>query len=170
MKMASVPRIVKRPASITVLLILAACGSTNPYNVPEGEGAFLQNSVVKEGNAMYRYQFVHAEDEFLDPGLLSTKNVYYALYTIPRGDISVHVMVEYFYRLMRFGAHFMPGNYREIHSRMSFTAVEGETYQVACEVKNKLAYIWIEDAAGEQVSQTMTATDYYGYGLPDPAQ
>jgi hypothetical protein len=52
---------------------------------------------------------------------------------------------------------------------MSFTAVEDETYQIACEVKNNLPYIWIEDATGERVSQTMTVTDYYGYGLPDPA-
>jgi hypothetical protein len=70
---------------------------------------------------------------------------------------------------MRFGAHFMPGNMRDIDSRISFIAVEGETYQVACEIRSNLAYIWIEDSAGDQVSQVVTATDRYGYGLPDPS-
>ncbi len=170
MRMAFIRCFVTRLASTTVLVVLAACGSMNPYNVPEGEGAFLQNHVVKVGNAMYRYRFVHAEDEFLSPGLFTTTSEYYALFTIPPGEVSVHVIIEYFPRLMRFGAHLMPGNMREIHTRVSFDAFEGQTYQVACEIKNNLAHVWIEDMAGNRVSGIATASDYYGYGLPDPAQ
>lgn len=170
MKIHFVPCTAIRLAATGVLLVSAACGSMNPYDVPEGEGAFLQNRVVKEGNAMYRYQFVHADDKFLDPGFFTTENVYEALYTIPLGEVSVHVMIEYFPRLMKLGAHFLPGNIREIHTRVSFDAFEGQTYQVACEIKNDLAHVWIEDMAGNRVSGIATASDYYGYGLPDPAQ
>jgi hypothetical protein len=53
---------------------------------------------------------------------------------------------------------------------VSFDAFEGQTYHVACEIKNNLAYVWIEDIDGNRVSEIATATDTYGYGLPDPAR
>ena len=149
------------------LIAVTACGSTNPYDVPEDEAAFLQNRVVKEARSMYAYQFLHADDEFLTTW---TKNEFHVRYTIPPGQISVHVKITYYPRLMALGAHYMSGNMREIHTRVSFDAYEGETYQVACEIKNNLAYVWIEDIAGNRVSGIVTASDYYGYGLPDPAQ
>ena len=157
-------------AGIFVLIALVACGTTNPYDTPEDEGAFLRNRLVKEARAMYLYQFLHADDEFLDPGLFTTKTPANARYTIPPGQVSVHVMIVYYPRLMALNAHYMPGNSREIHSRLSFDAYQGETYQVACEIRNNLAYVWIEDFAGDRVSEVATASDRYGYGLPDPAQ
>lgn len=149
---------------------VAACGSTNPYNVSEEEAAFLQNRIVKEARSMYLYEFLHADDEFLDPGWLTTKSVADARYSVPPGEVSVHVKITYYPRLMALRAHYLPGNMREIHTRVSFDAFQGQTYQVACEIKNNLAYVWVEDMAGKRVSQIATATDYYGYGLPDPAQ
>lgn len=167
MKTQSMPGVVIWLVNVLVLVLLSGCGSTNPYNVPEGEGAFLQNRIVKEPRSMYAYQFLHADDEFLTTW---TKNEYTMKYPIPPGEISVHVMVTYFPRLMALGAHYLPGNIREIHTRVSFDAFEGQTYHVACEIKNNLAYVWIEDIDGNRVSEIATATDTYGYGLPDPAR
>ncbi len=150
-------------ASIVARSVLIGCGSTNPYNVPEGEGAFLQNRVVKEGKAMYRNRFLHADGEFLQPGLLSTHE-YYALYTIPSGEVSVNVNIDYFPNY----TFFSNANPRTIVRAISFVAEEGQTYQIACRVKDKLAYIWIEDTAGNQVSGTVAAGDIFGYGLKDP--
>ena len=152
-------------ASVVALSVLTGCGSTNPFNVPEGEGAFLQNQVVKEGKAMYRYRFLGADGEFLDPGLLSTTNVYYALYTIPSGEVWVKIQIDYFPKFTVFSY----ANPRTILRAISFVAAEGQTYQIACKVQDDRAHIWIEDAAGNQVSETVTAGEYYGYGLPDPA-
>ena len=167
MKMRIVPGTAIRLAATGVLLVSAACGSMNPYDVPEGEGAFLQNRIVKEARSMYAYQFLGADYEFLKTW---TKNDYHVQYPIPPGEISVYVKITYYPRLMALAAHYMPGNMREIHTRVSFDAYEGETYQVACEIKNNLAHVWIEDVAGNRVSGVVTASDYYGYGLPDPAQ
>lgn len=155
---------VTRLAFVAALAVLAACGSINPYNLPEGQGAYLQNQEVIDGRTLYRNQFIHVNGEYLDVGIFTTKNVYEAKYTIPFGEVSANMKVDYFPRLPLSYA-----NPRLIRSTVAFVAAEGQTYRIACEVKDNLAYIWIEDVAGNQVSETVTAVDYFGVVLTDPA-
>ena len=142
---------------------VACCASVNPFNVPEGQGAFLQNQRVRDGSAVYRNRFIHANGEYLDVGLFSNENVDTATYTIPSGEVSVNIMVDYYPRMPP--VSLVPRGIRVI---MPFVAVEGQTYRIDCRVRDNLAHVWIEDAGGNQVSETAIVPDEFGRALPSP--
>ncbi|TNF92922.1 MAG: hypothetical protein EP297_12890 [Gammaproteobacteria bacterium] len=84
---------------IIAFLFLASCASVNPYNVPEGQGAYLLNTGQRHGGAKYIYEFTSAvtskgkEYFFSDSAAIAKKDV---IYKIPSGKMTLGLKILYF--------------------------------------------------------------------------
>jgi len=79
-------------------LLLTGCPAVNPYHVPAGEGAHLQNRRANQGSSYFEFLFKNAVttegQESFEPE--ATDAAYEALYTIPSGDLTVGLTIRYF--------------------------------------------------------------------------
>jgi len=79
-------------------LLLTGCPSVNPYHVPAGEGAYLQNHRENQGRSYFEFLFNNAVTsegrESFTPE--ATDAAYVAHYTIPPGDLTVGLTIRYF--------------------------------------------------------------------------
>ena len=178
-----------------ILLIVSLCFITsciNPYNVTEGEGAYLKNRKELRGKSKYIFWFssavTSAGDKTFGPGLTTAK--YDAVYTIPSGEI---LLIFYAYYYPRSGEdpavgealslsfkYLFSSDARSRHSDIiemyeiiasaKINALKGNTYQINGKVENNKAYFWIEDDSGSKVSETVRGWNTtWPYGpLPNP--
>lgn len=162
-------------ASVITWALLAGCGSTNPYQVPEGEGAYVRNRMVSQGRAAFSYMFTGVGDETLAPKVSAIN----ARYKIPVGEniISVKILYGPSGGLTPFSSPYsiyvikvdwdapqdlMSSGLRGIR----LDAVKGETYEIACRIDGGLAYVWLEDRAGEKVTaEVLGIGKYEGYNV-----
>lgn len=84
-----------------ILLILAAlflvsCASVNPYEVPEGEGAYLKNWKEVKGESEFDYVF---KDAVTTKGKKRFEHDQYTannIYKIPSGEITLGLVIYYY--------------------------------------------------------------------------
>ena len=82
----------------TIILILTfcflfGCASINPYNVPDGKGAYLKNRIEYKGEARYSYFFLAAGEKDFWQGWTTPAGK--AIYKIPSGTTNLALMVVY---------------------------------------------------------------------------
>jgi len=161
--------------SIVALSLLTACASTNPNNVPEGEGATLRNTMSSQRRAAFSYLFTAAGDEKLAPKVTTMG----AKYKIPAGEnlISLEIWYGPSGGLSPFNNPFKiyvitvdwdaPQDMWSSGIRgIKLNAVKGEFYNVNCNIEDGKAYIWIENRAGEKVTDTVLGIGKYdGYDV-----
>lgn len=153
-----------RVASIGLLVCLTSCGSSNPFNVAEGQGTFLENrGWVQVGGAMYFNKFHHANGEFLTAGLMDRDH--HSVFTIPPGEVTVTVKISYFHKRPK-----LLSDPDIAWAGLTFDALQGETYHIECRVKDHVAHIWIEDAANNRVSETVIAPNAYNDNFINPVE
>lgn len=157
-------------ALILQFAVLSACASTNPYDVPGGEGALLKNRIVYEGSARYSLFFLYAGGKRLDPD--ATTPAGQATYKIPSGEMEFRLLINYAPKVRtRFGVE----DQYEINAvQVKLDVKEGQIYVINCKVKRGRAWIWLEAETGERVSELMPGLHlHYPYfetwtTLPDP--
>lgn len=82
------------------VLFLTGCASTNPYNIADGEGAYLKNSKVTKGKTTLFYAFTSGMTpdgkwvQFYE-GNEARDHV---IYKIPSGNISLGLKILYYYK------------------------------------------------------------------------
>ena len=85
---------------ILVTLFLISCASTNPYNVPEGKGAYLKNSKRMKGQTTLFYRFINGRTtdgksvQFFEGNEAKDK----VIYKIPSGNITLGLSILYYYK------------------------------------------------------------------------
>ena len=136
---------------ILTFLFLVSCASINPYNVPEGNGAYLKNRIEYRGKARYSYFFLAAGEKDFWPGWTTPGGK--AVYKIPSGKMVLRQMIVY-------TPDVRPGYAREDQYqiwvlKVNLNALEGHTYQMNCMIEKGKAFIWIEEAGGKKVSKTV---------------
>jgi hypothetical protein len=169
-----------------VCLFLTNCASVNPYELSEGEGAYLENTAEQIGKARYIYSFANISTSegfksFGDAGLTKL--------TVPTGNVALGIDIRYFpegnlsdlsfmenmelttkalalsseaqarhdYLNYGIGVYVFNGQSWE---GIKLEVLEGETYKIKSEISKGKAFIWIEDSRGTKVSET-----FRGYGL-----
>jgi len=179
---------------LLILLIVSSLfitGCINPYNIPEGEGAYLKNRKELRGKSKYIYWFSSAvssdEDKIFAPGITTAK--YDAVYKIPSGEILLIFYAFYYPRSgegttveealsISFKYLFSPDarsrfsditEMYEIIASVKINALKGNTYQINGKIENNKAYLWIEDDNGTKVSEMVQGRNTTSYGpLPNP--
>jgi hypothetical protein len=162
-------------ASIIVFTLLTACASTNPYNVPEGEGAYVRNRMVAQGRASFSYLFTAVGDEQFAPKVTTIN----ARYKIPPGENVLSVQIQYGPSggLTPFSSPYniyvVKVDWDAPQDRWSsglrgltLNAVTGETYEIGCRIEDGKAYVWLETSAGEKVTEEVLGIGKYeGYDV-----
>jgi hypothetical protein len=82
---------------ITASLFLISCASINPYDIPEGQGAYLKNRAEQKGKAKYIYAFNDAvttegKKSFEPDSTTAEKD---AIYKIPSGEVTLGLRILY---------------------------------------------------------------------------
>ncbi len=162
-------------ASIVAFSLLTACASTNPYNVPEGEGATLRNRMVAQGRAGFSYLFTAVDDKKLTPRVTTVN----ARYKIPSGENLISVQIQYGPSggLTPFSSPYniyvVKVDWDAPQDRWSsglrgirLNAVAGETYEIGCRIEDGKAYVWLETSDGEKVTEEILGIGKYeGYDV-----
>ena len=168
---------------IVASLFLTSCASVNPYNVPEGEGAYLKNRIEYKGKSTYVYLFVDAATSAGRKGFDYTSDVadHDSIYRIPSGEIALGLTIKYFPKsrppstfgdfLEAMSKPFSPATWARVKpfeifiinpkvkvsgvEGIKLDALEGHTYQINCKIEDGKAYLWIEDESGKIVSEVV---------------
>jgi len=165
---------------------LTGCASVNPFGVPEGKGAYLQNREEFKGESYFVYEFKSAitatGDERFEPDM--TTAAYDARYQIPPGEMTLGLKILYYpnrgpmtsvgealsttFKMFYSGEAwsrfddattlfeiwiFNPKEKKSGLEGIRLQAIEGETYQIDCNIEGGKAYVWIEDRSGEKVTE-----------------
>ena len=75
--------------TIITFFFIGSCLSINPYNEPEGKGAYLKNRIEYKGKARYSYFFVSAGKKGFSPGLIT-----------PEGKAIYKILIAYRHTLL----------------------------------------------------------------------
>ena len=156
--------------AISTFSFLVSCLSINPYNEPEGKGAYLKNRIEYKGKARYSYFFVSAGKKGFSPGLITPEGE--AVYKIPSGKMGLRLKIVYTPKA-RSGIS-LEDQYEIWVLKINLKSLEGYTYQINCKIENGKAYVWIEEVSGKKVSETVFGlkADYPYYlvwrTLPQP--
>lgn len=168
---------------LLILLIVSSLfitGCINPYNIPEGEGAYLKNRKELRGKSKYIYWFSSAvssgENKIFAPGIATAK--YDAVYKIPSGEILLIFYAFYYPRsaegitveeALSISFKYLFSPMYEIIASVKINALKGNTYQINGKIENNKAYLWIEDDNGTKVSEMVQGRNTTSYGpLPNP--
>ncbi len=88
----------KSIALIIAFLYLASCASINPYNLAEGEGAYLKNRQEHIGKAKFIYLFNDAitstGKKSFDPDINTAE--WDTIYNVPSGELTLGLRIIYF--------------------------------------------------------------------------
>ena len=83
---------------LVACLLMAGCASVNPYNVSEGEGAYLKNRSEYKGKSYFLYEFRTAvtlqERKSFEPDAATARDD--AIYNIPSGHITLGGKILYY--------------------------------------------------------------------------
>ena len=137
--------------AIIAFFFIGSCLSINPYNEPDGKGAYLKNRIEYKGKARYSYFFVSAGKKGFSPGLITPEGK--AIYKIPSGKMALRLKIVYTPEAR--SGFFLEDQYEIWVLKINLNALEGYTYQIDCMLENGKAYIWIEEVSGEKVSETV---------------
>ena len=132
-------------------LFLVSCSSINPYQVPEGKGAYLKNRIEYKGKARYSYFFLSAGKEELWPGWITPQGK--AIYKIPSGRMVLRLKIVYTPDVRP--GYALEDQYEIWVLKINLNALEGHTYQMNCKIEKGKAFIWIEEDGGKKVSKTV---------------
>jgi len=174
-----------------LLILVAGCASEPRYLEPEGDSAYLQNRTESQGQARFTYLFEYANGLDISPSEWALKMPANVRSNIYPGETVVGVQVIYtpaygrnmfarmndrmFYifsrdlgfteeRLAYISENTSDVDYESLTGLrgLRFNAEVGVAYQVAARVEDGRAYLWIEDADGNAVSETVVGvTDPY---------
>lgn len=172
----------------SLLLFLVGCAAVNPYDVPEGDGAYLKNRKEIRGNATLRYYFssariangeqMHLSSFWRDTG---------EIFLIPSGEVHLGLKINYHYKggMKSFGealsasfTYLYSSESRakvaaameevDILAEVKVNALKGQTYQIKSNIEGGKVLIWIEDDRGMRVSEVVRGRSHFGDNVPDP--
>jgi hypothetical protein len=183
------PEMVLKTFVGSLFLFIVGCAAVNPYNVPEGEGAYLKNRREIRGNASLWYYFssvriANGEQRRLSSFWRDTDEIF----EIPSGEVYLDLTIVYHYKggIHSFGEA-LSASFTYLYSSESRKKVEdarkavdiradnikvdalkGQSYQIKSNIEDGKVLIWIEDDKGMRVSEVVRGFSSFGDSLPDP--
>jgi hypothetical protein len=186
------PEMVLKTLLGSLFLFLVGCAAVNPFNVPEGDVAYLKNREEIRGNTILRYYFSSAmiangEQKRLSSFWRGTDEIF----EIPSGEVYLGLKIHYQYKrgIKSFGealstsfTYLYSSESRakvdaaadaaravvDILAEVKVNALKGQTYQIKSNIENGKVLIWIEDDKGIKVSEVVRGRSRFGENVPDP--
>jgi hypothetical protein len=173
----------------SLFLFLVSCASVNPYNVSEGDGAYLKNREEIRGKTILRYYFSSVKIANGEPmRLYSFWKDTDEIFEIPSGEVYLGLKINYHYKggIKSFGEA-LSASFTYLYSSESrakvdaamaevdifaedikVNALKGQTYQIKSNIEDGKVLIWIEDDKGMRVSEVVRGFSSFGGNVPDP--